>query len=252
MKRVWIIMMVILMLAVVLSACDSDPVQSPEVTTEETTEEITTDTEQSPTEEPTTEEITTEEITTEEITTEEITTEEVTLTPVDRDAVREAAVLYLDAAAMMEAADNEQQDWSDFGGLTENEDGSVTALFRMGSNDIWDPYFYLLKKDSTVGDILVIQYRCTYDFPVKLFMGTEGNFATGSGDEVLADIYGTEGDWNYLILDMKEDAFAYDADAAALGYLRFGLDMAESGDTVDFGFVAFFNTMAEVEALIPQ
>ena len=197
-------------------------------------------------------EVPTEEITTEEITTEEITTEAQTQKPESIEDIKAAAVTFLDAAAMIEAANNPQQDWSDFGGMTENPDGSITALFRMGTNDIWDPYCYLLKQPTTVGDIMVIKYQVKYDFRVKLYLGTEGNAAVGAIDHVMTEIFATEGDeWGYLIINLAEEAFAYDASAASLGYLRFGLDMAESGDTVTFGYVAFFNTMDEVNELIP-
>ncbi len=246
MKKSLILTALSLVLAVCLTACDqntNDPAQTTDLETVETptTEEVTT------------QEPTTEEVTTEEPTTEEITTEEQTMMPeASIEEIKAAAVAFLDAAAMKEAADNPQQDWSDFGGLTENEDGSVTALFHMGTNDIWDPYCYLLKQDTTVGDIMVIKYQIKYDFRVKLFMGTEGNAATGAGDEVITEFYATEGDeWGYLVMDLREEAMAYDSSAAALGYLRLGLDMAESGDTVTIGYIAFFNTMNEVNELIP-
>ncbi len=251
MKRFLLLIALSLALVLCFAACDTPAEQTVDTTEELTTEEETT--EEITTEELTTEEETTEEITTEEITTEEETTEEQTKMPEPTvEEIKAAAVTFLDAAAMIEAANNPQQDWSDFGGMTENPDGSITALFRMGTNDVWDPYCYLLKQPTTVGDIMVIKYQTKYDFRVKLYLGTEGDAATGAIDNVMAEIFATEGDeWGYLIINMAEEAFAYDADAAALGYLRFGLDMAESGDTVTFAYVAFFNTMDEVNDLIP-
>ena len=243
MKKLLILIAVSLALVVCMAACtpEADP---PAETTQASTE--------APTEENTTEEITTEEMTTEEITTEEITTEKVTQAPESIEDIKAAAVAFIDAAAMKEAADNPQQDWSDFGGLTENEDGSVTALFRMGTNAVWDPYCYLIKQPTTVGDIMVIKYRVDYDFRVNLYMGTEGNAATGAGDLVVAEIFATEGDdWGYLIVNLREEAACYDDQAAALGYLRIGLDMAESGDTLTIGYIAFFHSMDQVNELIP-
>ena len=247
MKNIYLTLILMLACCMMLSgslvSCDTpteEPVETTASATEETTEEITT------------EEITTEEITTEEITTEAPTTEKETQAPESIEDIKAAAVAFLDAAAMQEAANNPQQDWSDFGGMTENEDGSVTLLFRMGTNDIWDPYCYLLKQPTTVGDIMVMKYKVKYDYRVKLYMGSEGDAATGAADNVMVEIFATEGDeWGYLILNMAEEAFAYDASSAALGYLRFGLDMAESGDTVTIGYIAFFNTMDEVNELIP-
>ena len=243
MKKSLILIALSLILVICLGACDQKTppaTDQTQATTESGTEEITTVEE------------TTEEITTEEITTEEITTEKVTQAPESIEDIKATAVAFIDAAVMQEAANNPQQDWSDFGGLTENEDGSVTALFRMGTNDVWDPYCYLIKQPTTVGDIMVMKYRVQYDFRVNLYMGTEGNAATGAGDLVVAEIFATEGDeWGYLILNMREEAACYDDAAAALGYLRIGLDMAESGDTLTIGYIAFFNSMDEVNALIP-
>ena len=83
-------------------------------------------------------------------------------------------------------------------------------------------------------------------------MGTEGNAATGAGDLVVAEIFATEGDdWGYLIVNLREEAACYDDQAAALGYLRIGLDMAESGDTLTIGYIAFFHSMDQVNELIP-
>lgn len=243
MKRSLILIAFSLVLAICLAACD-EPANEPVDSTEQSTEASAT---QQGTEEPTTEEPTTE-----EITTEEPTTEKQTQAPESIEDIKATAVTFIDAAAMKEAADNPQQDWSDFGGLTENEDGSVTALFRMGTNAVWDPYCYLIKQPTTVGDIMVMKYRVKFDFRVNLYMGTEGNAATGSGDLVVAEIFATEGDeWGYLIINMREEAACYDDDAAALGYLRVGLSMAESGDTLTIGYIAFFNSMDEVNAVIP-
>ncbi len=247
MKNTYSFMLILVLVCSMVLACSMVSCDTTDEQPVDTTEALT----EAPTE-ATTEEITTEEITTEEITTEEITTEAQTQKPESIEDIKAAAVTFLDAAAMIEAANNPQQDWSDFGGMTENPDGSITALFRMGTNDVWDPYCYLLKQPTTVGDIMVIKYQTKYDFRVKLYLGTEGDAAVGAIDNVMAEIFATEGDeWGYLIINMAEEAFAYDADAAALGYLRFGLDMAESGDTVTFAYVAFFNTMDEVNDLIP-
>lgn len=239
MKRSFALIALSLVLVLCFAACDT-PAEEPI----DTTAEITT-------EEPTTEQVTTEEITTEEPTTEEVTTEQVKV-GASLDEIKAAAVAFIDAEAMQAAANNPQEDWSDFGGLTVNEDGSVTALFRMGTNDVWDPYCYLIKEPTTVGDYMVIQYKIAYDFRVKLYMGTEGNAATGVGDLVMTEFFATEGDeWGYLVMNLREEAAAYDSAKAALGYLRLGLDMAESGDTVTIGYIAFFHTMDEVNALIP-
>ena len=246
MKKLLVLIAFSLVLTLCFAACDSKTEQPADDTTAQQTEVTTQET----TAEQTTEQPTTEELTTEQ---EEPTTQaRPEIQHPSAEVVKAAAVTFLDAAAMKAAADNPQQDWSDFGGLTENEDGSVTALFRMGTNDVWDPYCYLLKQDTTVSDIMVIKYRVKYDFRVKLYMGTEGNAATGAGDLVMAEIFATEGDeWSYLIVNLADEAAAYDASAAALGYLRVGLDMAESGDTLTIGYIAFFNTMQEVNDLIP-
>lgn len=241
MKKSLILIALSLALAFCLAACDT-PTAEPADTTAQETHTLAVET----TEEPTTEAPTTEEPTTEEITT------EAPKAGASLDEIKAAAVAFQDADKMLAAANNEQQDWSDFGGLTVNEDGSVTALFRMGTNDVWDPYCYLLKEPTTVGDYMVIQYKVKYDFRVFLFMGTEGTSATGAGDQVTVEFYATEGDeWGYLIMDMREDAYAYDSAAAALGYIRLGLDMAESGDTVTIGYIAFFNSMDQINELIP-
>ena len=243
MKRSLILISLSLVLAIGLAACDT-PANEPIDSTEQSTEASAT--------EQVTEEPTTEQPTTEEITTEEPTTEKQTQAPESLEDIKATAVAFIDAAAMKQAADNPQQDWSDFGGLTENEDGSVTALFRMGTNDVWDPYCYLIKQPTAVGDIMVMKYRVKSDFRVKMYMGTEGDAAIGASDLVMTEIFATEGDeWGYLIMDLREEAAAYDVEQAALGYLRIGLDMAESGDTVTIGYIAFFNSMDEVNAVIP-
>ena len=232
-----------------------------EITTEApTTEEITTEaptTEEPTTEEPTTEEITTEEPTTEAVTTEpetteEETTEEETVAHPTREDVKAYASVVLEMDDILASANNPQQDWSDFGGLTVHEDGTFTALFRMGTDNVWDPYFYLIKQPTAVDNILVIQYRSELDQTLNMYAGTEGINATGAGDHISGELYATGDDWGYLILDLTEVAFAYEPNEAALGYLRFGLSMAESGDTIDFGFVAFFHTMEQVYQALPQ
>ena len=241
MKKLLVLISLLLVIPLCLVACAMEKGPLPDDTTEQTTPEITTP-----------EETTPEETTPEETTPEETTEEKVQIPEPSMEELKEKAVAFLDAAAMKEAADNPQQDWSDFGGLSDNPDGSVTALFRMGTNDVWDPYCYLLKQDTTVGDIMVIKYQIKYDFRVKLYMGTEGNAATGAGDLFMTEFFATEGDeWGYLIVNMAEEVPSYDKDAAALGYLRLGLDMAESGDTVTIMYIAFFNTMDEVNELIP-
>lgn len=243
MKRSLVLIALFLALVLCFAACDISGKEPADTTATPTTQETT----QELTQEPTTEAPTTEEPTTEETTEAKNEIPEPTA-----DELKAAAVAYIDAEKMLAAANNPQQDWSDFGGLTVNEDGSVTALFRMGTNDVWDPYCYLIKEPTAVGDIMVIQYKIQYDFRVRLFLGTEGDHATGAGDNVTVEFYATEGDeWGYLVMNLREEAAAYDSQEAALGYLRLGLDMAESGDTVTIGYIAFFHTMDEVNALIP-
>ena len=149
-------------------------------------------------------------------------------------------------------AENPDQDWSDFGGMTVNEDGSVKALYRTGADDRWDPYCYLVKHYVAAGNIAVIQYRCEYNFGVNLYIGSDGNVATGDYEYVPAAIFASKaGEWNYLVINLAEDAWCYDNESGVLGFLRFGLDGAEAGDTVDFGFVAFFANMAEAAKVLP-
>lgn len=236
MKKLLVLFALLLVIPLCLSACDTQKGDDPADTTEQNTPEETTS----------------EETTPEETTPEETTEAKTDMPEPSVEEIKAKAVAFLDAAAMKEAADNPQQDWSDFGGLTENPDGSVTALFRMGTNDVWDPYCYLLKQDTTVGDVMVIKYQIKDDFRVKLYLASEGNAATGAGDLFVTEFYATEGDeWGYLVVNMAEEVPSYDKDAAALGYLRFGLDMAESGDTVTIMYIAFFNTMDEINELIP-
>ena len=253
MKRWTVLVALLLALTLCMMACDHSG--TPEQTTEQApatqeTDQVTTP--EQTTEQPTTEPETTEPETTEPETTEpEQTTEKEVVVHPTLEQIKASATAVLSVEEIMAAANNPQQDWSDFGGLTQNEDGSLTALFRMGTNDIWDPYFYLIKQDTVVDDILVIQYRSDIDQMLNLYIGTHGNAATGIDDHVGGDIYATDGDWDYLVLNLREVANAYDPEASYLGYLRFGLTMAESGDTVDFGFVAFFNTMDQVNMILP-
>ena len=212
---------------------------------------------EAPTEEPATEEVTTEAPTAEETTAEEVTTEETTEAKEEiyhptLEEVGQYATTILATEDILKAAHNEQQDWSDFGGLTLNEDGSLTALFRYGSDNVWDPYFYLIREDTPVDNILVIKYRSQYAQGLNLYMGTEGHAAHGNGDNVDYSFRATGDDWAYVTIDISDLAFCYDAEAGYLGYLRFGLaNSAEDGDTVDFGFVAFFSSMDEVDKIIP-
>ena len=251
MKR-WIIAVLALSVLLCMAACDQTP-ETPETTdptvTEAPTEETTTE---APETEAPTEEATTE-APTEEATTEEETTEakEEIYHPT-LEEVGQYATTILATEDILKAAHNEQQDWSDFGGLTLNEDGSLTALFRYGSDNVWDPYFYLIREDTPVDNILVIKYRSQYAQGLNLYMGTEGHAAHGNGDNVDYSFRATDGDWAYVTIDISDLAFCYDAEAGYLGYLRFGLaNSAEDGDTVDFGFVAFFSSMDEVDKIIP-
>ena len=242
MKRFWILLAIALLCNLCLVGCDGNT-ESPEVTTDNP---VTSDEETTP------EQTTTPEETTPEQTTPEETTENEVVVHPTRDQIKEVASVVLEMDEILAAANNEQQDWSDFGGLTVNEDGTFTALFRMGTNDIWDPYFYLIKQDTVVDNILVIQYRSAIDQTLNMYAGTEGNAATGAGDHITDEMYATTGDeWGYLILDLSQVASCYDANASSLGYMRFGLSMAESGDTIQFGFVAFFNSMDQVNEYIP-
>lgn len=242
MKRLWILLAIALLCNLCLVGCDGNT-ETPEVTTDNP---VTSDEETIP------EQTTTPEETTPEQTTPEETTEKEVVVHPTHDQIKEVASVVLEMDEILAAANNEQQDWSDFGGLTVNEDGTFTALFRMGTNDIWDPYFYLIKQDTVVDNILVIQYRSAIDQTLNMYAGTEGNAATGAGDHITDEMYATTGDeWGYLILDLSQVAGCYDANAASLGYMRFGLSMAESGDTIQFGFVAFFNSMDQVNEYIP-
>ena len=241
MKRLWIFLAMILVCGLCLTGCDNkESPESPETTTEQGTLA------------PVTDEIATPEQTTVEETTPEETTEKEVVVHPTREQIKQVASVVLEMDDILAAANNEQQDWSDFGGLTVHEDGTFTALFRMGTNDIWDPYFYMIKQDTVVDNILVIQYRSAIDQTLNMYAGTEGYSATGAGDHVVAEIFATSGDeWNYLVLNMADEAACYEQSEAALGYLRFGLMMAESGDTITIDYIAFFNDMNEVNDLIP-
>ena len=190
-------------------------------------------------------------IPTTEETTEEITTEEQPIS-VSIEDVKAAAITFVDPEMIKAYAENPDQDWSDFGGMTVNEDGSVKALYRYGADDHWDPYCYLVKDYVAAGNIAVIQYRCEYNFGVNLYIGSEGNVATGPAEHVQAAIYASkDGEWHYLVVNLEEDAMCYDNESGVLGFLRFGLDNAEAGDTVDFGFVAFFANITEAAKVLP-
>jgi uncharacterized protein (DUF1330 family) len=227
------------------AACDTPAEEPIDTTAEITTEEPTT-------EQVTTEEITTEEPTTEEPTTEEITTEAQLQTTVSIEAVKEAALTFVDPEMIKAYAENPDNDWSDFGGMTFNEDGSVKALFTTGKDDKWDPYCYLVKEYYEAGDYAIIQYRSRDTFDVNLYIGSDRNVATGPDEYVHAEIFATpEGEWHYLIVNLADDAMCYDNESGVLGFLRFGLDFAEPGDTVDFGFVAFFYTLEQAAKVLP-
>ncbi|MBQ5361767.1 MAG: hypothetical protein IIU63_00325 [Clostridia bacterium] len=245
MKRSMMLIALSLVPVLCFAACDTPAEEPIDTTAEITTEEPTT-------EQVTTEEITTEEPTTEEPTTEEITTEAQLQTPVSIEAVKEAALTFVDPEMIKAYAENPDNDWSDFGGMTFNEDGSVKALYRYGADDHWDPYCYLVKDYVPAGNIAVIQYRCEYNFGVNLYIGSEGNVATGPAEHVQAAIYASkDGEWKYLVVNLADDAMCYDNDSGVLGFLRFGLDDAEAGDTVDFGFVAFFHNIDEAAKVLP-
>ena len=238
--KTWLILLAsMLALIMCLSACTpatGDPVDTTD--SDQATTEAPTD---APTEAPTTEEPTTEE-----------PTEPEPEAVVDLEAVKAAAITFITPAQIKAAAENPENDWSDFGGVTDNADGSVKVLYTTGKDDKWDPYCYLVKDYVMAGNIAVIQYRSEYDFDVNLYIGSEGNVATGPSEYVHAEIYQTEpGKWNYLVINLEEDAMAYDHMEGVLGFLRFGLDFAEPGDTVDFGFVAFFYSVKEAAQVLP-
>jgi hypothetical protein len=255
MKR-WIIAVLALSVLLCMAACNQAPERPENVeTTDSSANEAPTEapaTEEATTETPVTEAPTAEETTAEETTAEETEPEKEEIYHPTLDEVKIYATTVLETEDILATAHNEQQDWSDFGGLTLNEDGSLTALFRYGTDDKWDPYFYLIREDTPVDDVLVIKYRSEYDQSLNLYMGTEGNVAHGGGDNVDGSITATDGDWAYVVIDISERAYCYDADSDYLGYLRFGLaNTADNGDTVDFGFVAFFRSMEQVEMVIP-
>ena len=245
MKRFMMILAALLALVTCLAACTpatGDPIE---------TTDSAQDTTEAPTEKPT-EEPTTEEPTTEEPTTPEETTEPEPEMVVDLEAVKAAAITFITPEQIKAAAENPENDWSDFGGVTDNADGSVKVLYTTGKDDKWDPYCYLVKDYVMAGNIAVIQYRSEYDFDVNLYIGSKGNVATGPSEYVHAEIYQTEpGKWNYLVINLEEDAMAYDHMEGVLGFLRFGLDFSEPGDTVDFGFVAFFYSVKEAAQVLP-
>lgn len=253
MKRSLLLIVLSLVLVVCFVSCNTpaedsndtaeNPTTTPSATNSPTTQETTIE----PTEAPTTQEITTE-----EPTTEETTTEAETQAPVSIEDVKKAAITFITPEMIKAAAEDPNQDSSDFGGMTVNEDGSVKALFRTGMDNKWDPYFYLVTDYVPAGNIAVIQYRCAYNFGVNLYIGSDGNVATGDYEYVPAEIFASEdGEWNYLIINLAEDAMCYDNESGVLGFLRFGLNDAESGDTVDFGFVAFFYSVSEAAAVLP-
>ena len=234
MKRILAILLAALLLCCVFVACEEEKEETPNRPSASTTEKVTT-----------------EEPTTEEPTTEEVTEAETEFT-VSIEDVRQAAITFITPEMIKAAAENPQQDWSDFGGMTVNEDGSVKALFRTGADNRWDPYCYLVKDYVAAGNIAVIQYRCIYNFGVNLYIGSEGNVATGDHEYVPAEIFASKnGEWHYLIVNLADDAMCYNTDDGVLGFLRFGLDMAEPGDTVDFGFVAFFYSVEEAAEVLP-
>ena len=129
---------VLLLTVGLLTACDGGK------TPADTTAEDTPTSTDAPTEEPTpeaTEPTDTEAPTQPEETTEEVTTEETTEAKEEiyhptLEEVGQYATTILATEDILKAAHNEQQDWSDFGGLTLNEDGSLTALFRYGSDNV--------------------------------------------------------------------------------------------------------------------
>ena len=243
MKKALILIVLTLTLVLCLTACNT-PVEDPVDTTVSSTE--------APATEAPTEEKTTEEPTTEEITTEEITTEALLQTPVNIEDVKAAALTFVTPEMIKAYAENPDNDWSDFGGMTYNEDGSVKALYRYGADDHWDPYCYLVKDYVPAGYISVIQYRSEYNFGVNLYIGSEGNVATGPSEHVQARIFASkDGEWNYLVVNLAEDAWCYDNESGVLGFLRFGLEDAEAGDTIDFGFVAFFHNITEAAKVLP-
>ncbi len=245
MKR-WIIAVLALSILLCMAAC-TQTTETPEPPIPEPPAEEAT-TEATATEAPVTEAPATEAPATEEETTQE--KEEIYHPTLDE--VKTYATAVLETEDILAAAHNAEQDWSDFGGLTLNEDGSLTALFRYGSDNVWDPYFYLIRQDTPVDDIMVIKYRSAYDQGLNLYMGTEGNVAHGNGDNVDGAIEATDGEWAYVAIDLAELALCYDSETGYLGYLRFGLaNTAENGDTVDIGFVAFFSSMDEVDKIIP-
>jgi len=243
MKHLWMIMAMILVCSLLLVGCNNtENPEPPETTAEQKTEAP---------EQTTVEQTTPEQTTAEETTPEETTEKQVVVHPT-HEQIKEVASVVLEMDDILAAANNEQQDRSDFAGLTVHEDGTFTALFQMGTNDIWDPYFYLIKQDTVVDNILVIQYRSAIDQTLSMYAGSEGYSATGAGDHISEEMFATEGDeWGYLILDLTDVAACYDADASSLGYMRFGLSMAESGDSIQFGFVAFFHSMDDVNEHIP-
>ena len=202
MKHLWMIMAMILVCSLLLVGCNNtENPETPETTAEQKTEAP----------EQTTVEPTTPEQTTAEQTTPEETTEAQAAVHPTREQIKEVASVVLEMEDILAAANNEQQDRSDFAGLTVHEDGTFTALFQMGTNDIWDPYFYLIKQDTVVDNILVIQYRSAIDQTLNMYAGTEGYSATGAGDHVGGELYATGDDWGYLVMDLNEVATCYDA-----------------------------------------
>ena len=128
-SKLLVLLLAVAMLAGCFAACDVQD-ETPEVTTDAPETEPVTEAPTDPvTEAPTTPET---EAPTEEETTEK--TEEIYHPTLEE--VGQYATTILATEDILKAAHNEQQDWSDFGGLTLNEDGSLTALFRYGSDNV--------------------------------------------------------------------------------------------------------------------
>ena len=136
MKRSFLItcmacMLACIMLACSLAACEDPSTPPVEQTTDGATEGTTEGTTEGETEGAT-------EQPTEAPTTEDVTTEEQPIS-VSIEDVKAAAITFVDPEMIKAYAENPDQDWSDFGGMTVNEDGSVKALYRYGADDHWDP-----------------------------------------------------------------------------------------------------------------
>ena len=122
-------------------------------------------------------------------------------------------------------------------------------LLSYGGIGTPEAYFHLFYVNHKVAPIIAIKYR-TDTAGVNMGIFTDSVNSKVDGDNATSFSITADGEWHLITIDLTEKIAEYNGKTA--NYLRF--DFLNASDSlpenayVDFGYIGFFNTVAEAEA----